>query len=401
MVLGNAEIAFDFFYIDFKFLHIVLGKRGIVHRRSGIVLRISRIVLGTAGDVTFSARNLGKWHKSDIFATQTVYGERVKMLWRTVERHGAAYGRLACTLVLLLSVGTAVRAQQEPAFVHYWQTETQFNPAAVGRNAQLAVGGAFQSHASGFENAGSTMLATADMAFRLGRTRHGVGVVFQKDEIGLFAHQRFSLQYAYHFRLFGGALSVGAEVDMLNEKVDGSKADLGDTNDPAFPATEVNGSKFDASAGLWYTHGAWYVGLGAQHLTSPTVLLGETNEIDVKAVYNFTAGYNIRTRTPFFTIVPSALVRYDGTDVRADLTARLVYAREKKNLYGGLNYSPQHSVAGFVGGTFHGIDISYSYEAFTGGMGVGSGQHEVTLGYRIDLDLGRHGKNRHKSVRYL
>lgn len=323
------------------------------------------------------------------------------MLGRTVKLHVAAGRRLVCALLLLLSAVTALQAQQEPAFVHYWQTEPQFNPAAVGRIPQLAVTGAFQSHASGFEDAGSTMLAAADMAFRLGRTRHGVGIVFQKDEIGLFAHQRFSVQYAYHFRLFGGTLSVGAEVDMLNEKVDGSKADLGDTNDPAFPTAEVSGSKFDASAGLWYMHGSWYVGLAAQHLTAPTVLLGETNEIEVKSVYNFTAGYNIRTRTPFFTIVPSALVRYDGTDIRADLTARLVYAREKKRLYGGLNYSPQHSVAGFVGGMFHGIDISYSYEAFTGGMGIGSGQHEVTLGYRIDLNLGKRGKNRHKSVRYL
>lgn len=310
--------------------------------------------------------------------------------------------RLAVLLALLsLTAVPVVRAQQEPAFVHYWRLEPQFNPAAAGRMPQLSIDAAYQSHAAGFEDAGGTMYAGADMAFRIGRTRHGVGVAFQQDEIGLFAHQRFSVQYAYHFRLFGGTLSVGAEVDMLAEKVDGSKADLGDADDPAFPSTEMSGSKFDASAGLWYARGPWYAGLAAQHLTAPTVLLGETNEIGIKSLYNFTAGYNIRTRTPLFTVVPSALLRYDGTDFRADVTARLVYAREKKRMYGGLNYSPQHSVAGFVGGTFHGIDISYSYEAFTGGMGIGSGQHEVTLGYRLDLDLGRKGKNRHKSVRFL
>lgn len=304
-------------------------------------------------------------------------------------------------LSLLFLLVPALRAQQDPAFVHYWQQEAQFNPAAVGRIPQLNINAAYQSHAAGFEDAGSTMYAGADMAFLIGRTRHGVGLVFQQDEIGLFAHQRFSLQYAYHLRLFGGTLSIGAAVDMLAEKVDGSKADLGDADDPAFPSTEVNGSKFDASAGLWYARGPWYAGLAAQHLTAPTVLLGETNEIEIKSLYNFTAGYNIRTRSPLFTIVPSTLLRYDGTDFRADITARVVYAYEKKRLYGGLNYSPQHSVAGFVGGTFHGVDISYSYEAFTGGMGIGSGQHEVTLGYRMDLNLGKKGKNRHKSVRFL
>lgn len=319
-------------------------------------------------------------------------------------RHSAAarWRRAAGALAVLLALGTgAARAQQEPAFLHYWQLEPQYNPAAVGRAPQLTVNAAYQTHAAGFEDAGGTMYAGADMALRLGRTRHGVGAVFQNDEFGLFSHQRFSLQYAFHLRLFGGTLSIGAEADMLSESVDGSKADLGDTGDPAFPTAGASGSKFDASAGLWYSHGPWYAGLAAQHLTAPTVTLGETNEIKVKTLYNFTAGYNISTRNPLLTITPSAMLRYDGTDLRADITARLGYARGKKRLYGGANYSPQHSAALFFGGTFHGIDLSYSYEAFTGGMGIGSGQHEVTLAYRLDLKLDRRGRNKHKSVRFL
>lgn len=308
---------------------------------------------------------------------------------------------MAAVGIVLTTAAPQAVAQQEPAFLHYWQLETQFNPAAAGRSPQLSINAGYQSHAAGFEDAGGTMFAGADMALQLGRTRHGVGVVFQNDQFGLFAHQRFSVQYAYHLKLFGGVLGIGAEADMLNESVDGSKADLGDANDPAFPSSKLSGSKFDASAGLWYTRKAWYAGVAVQHLTAPTVMLDETNEIKVKSLYNFTAGYNIRTRTPLLTIVPSVMLRYDGTDLRADLTARINYASGKKRLYGGANYSPQHSVAMFFGGTFHGIDLSYSYEAFTGGMGIGAGQHEVTLGYRLDLNLGKRGKNLHKSVRFL
>ena len=66
-----------------------------------------------------------------------------------------------------------------------------------------------------------------------------------------------------------------------------------------------------------------------------------------------------------------------------------------------MNYAPQHSVALFVGGMFHGVDLSYSYEANTSGMGFGAGQHEVTLGYRLELNLGKKGRNLHRSVRYL
>ena len=313
----------------------------------------------------------------------------------------AAFGRLYLLLFVLFAVHPQLFAQQEPAFVHYWDMEAQFNPAAVGRTPELNILAAFQTHASGFEDAGSTMYAGADMAFNIGRTRHGVGALFSKDEFGLFSHQRFALQYAYHFKLFGGIFSVGAALDMLNEKVDGSKADLGDANDPAFPSSEMSGSKFDVSAGLYYQHGPWYAGISGMHLTMPTVLLGETNEIKVKSLYNLTAGYNIKTRNPLFTIVPSTMMRFDGKQFRADITTRLLYSRDKKRLYGGATYAPQHAVALFVGGRFHGVDISYSYEANTSGMGLESGNHEVTLSYRLDLNLGKKGKNRHKSVRYL
>jgi type IX secretion system PorP/SprF family membrane protein len=304
-------------------------------------------------------------------------------------------------IVVLLFLPLGGWAQQAPAFSHYWDLETQFNPAAVGRTPQLAINAAYRTNASGFEDSGGTMFAGADMAFVIGRTRHGVGVLFQKDAIGLFAHQRFSVQYAYHLKVLGGTLSIGAEVDMMNEKVDGSKADLGDANDPAFPSSELSGSKFDVSAGLYYLHGPWYAGFSMLNITAPTVLLGETNEIALKNLYNFTAGYNIRTRNPLLTIVPSAMLRYDGADWKADITARLLYAKEKKRLYGGMSYSPQHSVTLFVGGRFKGVDLSYSYEANTEGMGMESGHHEVTLGYRLDLDLSKKGKNLHKSVRWL
>ncbi len=304
-------------------------------------------------------------------------------------------------LVALAATGNVAWAQQDPALSHYWLVEPQFNPAAVGRTPQLNINAALQTHAAGYEDGGSTMYAGADMAFQLGKTRHGVGVYFMNDAFGLFSHKRFSVQYAYHFKLWGGTLSIGAEADMLNESLKGSKADLGDANDPAFPTTDLDGSKFDVSVGLYYAHRRWQVGLAMQHVTSPTVTMGETNELKVKALYNLTAAYNIRLRSPLFTITPSTMLRYDGSAFRADITARLQYAHQRKRLYCGLGYSPQHSVTGFVGGMFHGVDLGYSYEANTSGMGLGAGQHEITLGYRLDLNLGKKGRNLHRSVRWL
>ncbi len=307
----------------------------------------------------------------------------------------------AATFLIVAATALVARAQQDPAFLHYWELAPMMNPAAAGRSPQLTINAAYQSHASGFEDAGGTMYAGADIAFAVGKTRHGVGVAFLNDEIGIFSNKRFSLQYAYHLRLFGGVMSVGVEADMLADEIDGSKAELAEGGDVVLTSSSVTGSKFDASAGLWYAHGPWYAALAMQHVTAPTISLGTTNEYKVEPLYNFTAGYNIRTRSPLLSIAPSLMLRYQGSEFRADITARVNYSREKKRLYGGVNYSPEHSIAGFIGGTFHGIDLSYSYEAFTGGFGLGNGQHEVTVSYRLDLHLDKRGRNLHRSVRWL
>lgn len=305
-------------------------------------------------------------------------------------------------LVLLAGMGAnRVQAQQDVAFLHYWRMETQWNPAAVGQSPQLSVQGAVQTHAMGYEQAGSTMWAGADMAFALGRTNHGVGAMFLNDNIGLFSHKRFSLQYAYHQPWRGGTIALGLQADMLQEGIDGSKADLGDKNDPAFPTTQVNGSAFDLSVGSYYQRKGFRLSAAYHHLAAPTVRLGETHELPIRGVLNVGTQYNIRTSSPLFTITPSAMLRSDFTDYRVDLTLRGEYKFENRLIFGGINYAPQRSVGLFVGGTLQGIDISYGYEANTSGLGLGAGQHEIVIAYRLPIDLGKKQRNLHKSVRWL
>ena len=230
---------------------------------------------------------------------------------------------------------------------------------------------------------------------------HGAGVSLLNDQIGLFTHQRIALQYAYKHKLFGGTISVGAQFGFVNEQFDGSKVDLGEAGDPAFATSDVNGNSMDLAAGLYYTHGRWYAGISAQHLTSPLVELGETNELQIDPTFYLTGGYNIKLRSPFVTIPTSVLVRTDGKAYRADVTARVVYTNDKKMMYAGVSYSPTNSVTAVIGGMFHGINLSYSYEMYTSALSIGNGSHELTVGYQTNLNLFKKGKNKHKSVRIL
>lgn len=326
---------------------------------------------------------------------------RLYTINREILRYNIVFKRLYIILSLTVLFAAGARAQYDASFSHYWDLEPYFNPAAVGKQPKLNVVGAYAISMAGFENNPRTMYVGADMPFYFIGAYHGAGVSLLNDQIGLFTHQRIALQYAYKHRLFGGTISVGAQFGFVNEQFDGSKVDLGEAGDPAFATSDVNGNSMDLAAGLYYTHGRWYAGISAQHLTSPLVELGETNELQIDPTFYLTGGYNIKLRSPFVTIPASVLVRTDGKAYRADVTARVVYTNDKKMMYAGVSYSPTNSVTAVIGGMFHGINLSYSYEMYTSALSIGNGSHELTVGYQTNLNLFKKGKNKHKSVRIL
>lgn len=308
--------------------------------------------------------------------------------------------RIPIAIFLALAALTA-RAQYDVAFGHYWAMEPSFNPAAVGKEAKLNVAAAYALQMAGFTHNPNTMYAAADMPFYALRSYHGAGVQFVNDNIGLFSHKRIGLQYAYQPELLGGKLSLGAQLSMLSENFDGSKLELEDSGDPAFTTSSVNGMGFDLSLGVYYRHRNWYAGFSVLHLNSPTVELGERNELSISSSYYLTGGYNIRLENPFLSIQTSVLGRTDGVTCRADVSGRLLYTHEKRVMYAGLSYSPANSVTVQLGGDIRGIRVGYSYEIYTSAISFGNGSHELFVGYQTELNLYKKGRNLHKSVRFL
>lgn len=309
--------------------------------------------------------------------------------------------RILVILSVLLLAASKAGAQYDVSFSHYWDLEPYFNPGAVGKQQKLNIAAAYAMSFVGFENNPRSMYVGADMPLYFLKNYHGVGLSLLNDQIGLFTHQRLAVQYAYKHRLFGGMISAGVQLGLLSEGFDGSKVDVEDSGDPALATSDVNGSAFDIGFGLYYLRGPWYVGVSAQHITSPLVTLGETSELQIDPTFYLTGGYNIKLRNPFLTIHPSVLVRTDGVEWRGDVSGRLVYTNDKKVLYGGVSYSPTNSVTVLVGGSFHGVHIGYSYEVYTSGISIGNGSHELIIGYQVDVNMFKKGRNKHKSVRIL
>jgi type IX secretion system PorP/SprF family membrane protein len=309
--------------------------------------------------------------------------------------------RYLLTALLLLLAVSGLRAQYDPSFSHYWAMEASYNPAAAGKSSLLNVSAAYNMTMAGFKRNPKTMYVGADMPFYAIGSYHGLGAQLSNDAIGLFSHQKLGLQYAYKHQLLGGTLSVGVQGGLLSEKFDGSSLDLEEGGDLAFSTGQATGTGVDLGAGLYYTRGNWYVGASAQHLTAPTIELGETNELAISRTYYFTGGYNIRLRNPFLTIHTSVFGVTDGVAYKGQLTGRLKYTHEEKMMYAGVSYSPSNSVTLLLGGNFHGVTLGYSYEAYTTAINIGNGSHELFVGYQTELNLYKKGRNRHQSVRIL
>ena len=312
------------------------------------------------------------------------------------------FKRYIYILIALLGVPGMASAQYDPYFSHYFDMETSFNPATVGKLPELHVVGAYAMNFAGFENNPRTMFLSADVPFYALKSYQGAGATMTNDQIGAMTHKRFNAEYAYSFKLLGGQLRAGIQAGMISEGIDFSKMKAEDSNDPVFNGgSDQNGTALDLGAGLYYMHGPWYVGASALHLTAPEVEIGERNTFKVDATYYLTGGYNIQLRNPFLSVKPSFLVRTDGTSYRADVTGRLEYHYDKKFFYGGVTYSPTVSFTVLAGGSFHGIIVGYSYEVYTHTLSMGNGSHELFVGYKTDINLVKKGKNRHQSVRIL
>lgn len=306
--------------------------------------------------------------------------------------------------VVTLLVALNGKAQYDAAFTNYWALQGYFNPASSGLSGQVDLQGAYSLQMLGFEDAPATMLVSVDMPLYFIGPRHGVGVGVINDEVGLFSNKKLYLQYAYHQPLKGGKLSGGVRAGLLNPSFDGTKLDMIDSGDPAFPTSQANGTGFDLDAGLRFTYkNLWYAGLSAMHCLAPKVKLGDDKiqQISVKPLFYATGGYTLKFRRPEYALYTTGILRTDLNSWRGDVTARLGYTGEKIKLYGGLSYSPTISVGVLLGTQFQGINIGYSYEVYTGGIGALNGTHELVLGYQTDLNLFKKGKNKHQSVRLL
>ena len=311
---------------------------------------------------------------------------------------------LLFTIVLLLTCVSLTRAQYDVRLSQYFQAKPYYNPASVGATEDLNILALARMEWVGIDGAPLSFFAMADMPLTLGKTQHGIGVVLLTESIGLFQNTHVGLQYAYKQKLFGGTISGGFQIGLVNQSFDGSKVEMVESEyhqqtDEAIPTSQVSGMGFDMNFGLFYTHKKFYAGIGMAHLIEPELQLDENAYSYIGRTYNFMGGYNIPLPNPLFELQPSVFLLTDLQSFHTDITARLEY---NKMFNGGVSYRVNESVGILFGVKIGRFQAGYAYDFPITALGQAtSGSHELYVRYSLKLKKTKTGKNRHKSVRIL
>lgn len=305
-------------------------------------------------------------------------------------------------IITAMTMAITARAQSGVQFSDFNRLKYYYNPAASGTDGLLNVAAAYSLQFVGFENAPKTLYVGADMPIYFLNPHHGAGINLFSDDFGMFNQQKIAIQYAYNFKIAKNTkLAIGAQVGMLNEKIDPKGVKAEDTTDPAFPSSQADGNHVDFGAGIYVYNPKFWGGISSLHIPAPTLVLSEKYEFKIDRMYYLMGGCNIKFKNTFLTLQPSFMVMTDLDNWREDIQCRLNYEWEKKSMFIGVGYSPSVSATVLVGGNFHGVSLCYSYQMYTSGINLVNGTHELTLGYQTELDLFKKGRNKHKSVRFL
>lgn len=141
-----------------------------------------------------------------------------------------------------------------------------YNPAVAGATEDLNILALARLEMIGVHGAPKSFFITAVATrFRQDESRCRIGCIYRGDR--LFQNTHVGAQYAYKYKLFGGVLSGGLQIGLVNQSFDGTKvikveSEYHQETDAAIPVEQVSGMGLDMNFGIYYTHKRFYAGFG-------------------------------------------------------------------------------------------------------------------------------------------
>ncbi|MEO1051550.1 MAG: type IX secretion system membrane protein PorP/SprF [Bacteroidota bacterium] len=228
-------------------------------------------------------------------------------------------------VVLLVFTSAQLRAQQKPIFSQYLFNGLVLNPAYAGNHVQLSATAIYRDQWVNFEGAPSTTSFSMHSSFL--KSKMGLGLIVNKDEIGV--HDDFSVygSYAYRIKMVNGVLALGLQAGFNYLRSDFSQLNLRNPGDVFFE----NNSKFNPNfgTGVYYSNEKLFAGFSIPFLINNDIindLEGLISEAREARNYYLTGGIILPlNRQETVKFEPSVLMRVqEGAPVNLDLNASII-----------------------------------------------------------------------------
>jgi type IX secretion system PorP/SprF family membrane protein len=298
---------------------------------------------------------------------------------------------LAFTLTLALAP-SAAKAQQDPMYSQYMFNHQVLNPAYVGSWGFLTSTFLYRKQWVGINGAPETGSFSFHTPSK--NDRHGFGLSFITDKIGVTQTNGFTAAYAFRIHLSEHArLALGLQGSLDNYQArfgdvrTGSTIDPGTNgSDPAFTGNSVNLWLPNAGAGLFFHTKHFYAGA-----STPRLITHNLSNASVASTahqsrhFFFTTGVVIGQDDAFVKFKPSILVKYSpSSPVQFDVNAHVLFA---DRLWVGLSYRTEDAVVFMLQAQLlQWLRMGYAFDLITSELNTyGNASHEFMLG--MDLNF--------------
>ena len=303
--------------------------------------------------------------------------------------------RIVFLCVILFCV-LSLSAQQDPQFSQNMFNKLANNPGYAGSTSGISTSVLHRSQWMGFDDEGaaaSTQNFSVDAEVPI--LNGGVGLNIVKDNIASFSNLGIQASYAYRTQLGFGQIGMGMSVGMYQSGLNGGALRPSQVGDPVLPTGDVNGSKLDIGAGVYFNNQNMYIGLSSAHMTEPTIEWSDGQSYNLARHYFLISGYNYEIN-PQFSLHPSIYLKHDGATSQLDINTNLIY---NNKMWSGVSYRVDEGVIILAG-----MDINESLR-----FGVGydvtiinpmSNSFEFMLGYNFKVKTTK-TISKYKNPRFL
>lgn len=316
------------------------------------------------------------------------------------------------TFLFLFFVSVAVFAQQEVQVSHNMFNNMGVNPGYAGMNEAICATAIARQQWVGWEdpdgNHGAPQTYLLSIDGKVNPLKGGLGINIMQDQLGFEKNLDIKISYSYHLAAGPGTLGIGAQAGFLNKKIDFSKFNPIDVNDPLLASQTTEGNMAtDFAFGLYYQiPSKLYFGISTSQLSQAEISYASQLAAPTLARhYYMTAGYYYPLPfNPSLELNPSLLIKSDLASTQFDVNALLKY---NNTFWGGLSWRAQDAIVVLLGyqknfnlGT---LKAGYAYDITTSAMGANgrsSGSHEIMIGYCFKIVKPEHHES-YDNVRFL